>query len=158
MVDWVIKKQKKILTHFGSLYIVCVQMTLGDGHPVLKIDLSQPVPAYRQIADGLRAMLVSGAFEPGDKLPTVRQRAIDLAVHHNTVAQAYRLLADEGWLELKRHRGVTVLERGAKKATASVQQSFSQRLRELTARAVADGVDAKTIARQLGALADEMKK
>lgn len=132
-------------------------MTSGGGQRVLKIDLSQTVPAYRQIVDGLRAMLVGGVFRPGDKLPTVRQLAIDLAVHHNTVAQAYRLLADEGWLELKRHRGVTVLERGAKKATASAQQNFSQRLRELTARAVADGVDAKTIAQQLGAVADELE-
>jgi DNA-binding transcriptional regulator YhcF (GntR family) len=61
------------------------------------------------IADGLRALLVHGAFKTGDRLPTVRQLAIDLTVHHNTVAQAYRLLADEGWLDLRRHRGATWL-------------------------------------------------
>ena len=100
---------------------------------VLRIDLASPVPAFRQIADGLRALLVHGAFKPGDRLPTVRQIAIDLAVHHNTVAQAYRLLAEEGWLDLRRHRGATVLVRRAQRADAASQQRFSQRLRELTA-------------------------
>jgi GntR family transcriptional regulator len=125
---------------------------------VLRIDLASPAPVYRQIADGLRALLVHGAFKPGDRLPTVRQIAIDLAVHHNTVAQAYRLLAEEGWLDLRRHRGATVLVRRAQPASAASHQNFSQRLRELTARAVADGLDAKAIARQLDSLADELNK
>ncbi len=125
---------------------------------VLRIDLASPTPVFRQIADGLRALLVEGAFKPGDRLPTVRQIAIDLAVHHNTVAQAYRLLAEEGWLDLRRHHGATVIERRSQRATPASQQNFSQRLRELTARAVADGVDAKTIARQLGLLADELNQ
>jgi GntR family transcriptional regulator len=133
-------------------------MTNSARQHTLRIDLKQPVPAYRQIVDGLRALLVGGAFEPGDRLPTVRQLAIDLAVHHNTVAQAYRVLAEEGWLELRRHRGAQVIERRVQRATAASQQNFSRRLRELAARAVAEGVDAKAIARQLGALADELHK
>ena len=130
----------------------------NDETLVLRIDLAGPTPAYRQIADGLRALLVHGAFKPGDRLPTVRQIAIDLAVHHNTVAQAYRLLAEEGWLDLRRHRGATVLVRRPRRASAASHQNFSQRLRELAARAAADGLDAKTIARQLDTLADELKK
>jgi GntR family transcriptional regulator len=130
----------------------------NDETAVLRIDLASPTPVYRQIVDGLRALLVHGAFKPGDRLPTVRQVAVDLAVHHNTVAQAYRLLADEGWLDLRRHRGAKVIERRSQHANAASQQNFSQRLRELTARAFADGLDAKAIARQLDALADELNK
>jgi GntR family transcriptional regulator len=125
---------------------------------VLRIDLASPTPAYRQIADGLRALLVHGAFKPGDRLPTVRQLAIDLAVHHNTVAQAYRVLADEGWLDLRRHRGAKVIARRSQRASAASHQNFSQRLRELTARAAADGLDAKAIARQLDTLSGELNK
>jgi GntR family transcriptional regulator len=130
----------------------------SDETNVLKIDLASATPVYRQIADGLRALLVHGAFKAGDRLPTVRQLAIDLAVHHNTVAQAYRLLADEGWLDLRRHHGATVVKRPAQRATTASQQNFSQRLRELTARAFADGLDAKSIARQLDNLAAELNK
>jgi GntR family transcriptional regulator len=126
--------------------------------PVLRIDLRSPTPVFRQISDSLRALLVSGGFKPGDRLPTVRQLAIDLAVHHNTVAQAYRLLAEEGWLELRRGRGVTVIDRRPQRPTVVSQQNFSQHLRELTARAVADGLDAKGIARQLDALANELNQ
>jgi GntR family transcriptional regulator len=125
---------------------------------VLRIDLASPAPVYRQIADGLRALLVHGAFKPGDRLPTVRQVAIDLAVHHNTVAQAYRLLAEEGWLDLRRHRGATVIERRWPRPSVASRENFSQRLRELTARAVADGLDAKAIAQQLDTLSDELNK
>ncbi|MGD0651666.1 MAG: GntR family transcriptional regulator [Verrucomicrobiia bacterium] len=129
----------------------------NQGNPkTLRIDLNHPVPAYRQIADGLRALLVSGEFKPGDRLPTVRQLATDLVVHHNTVAQAYRLLAEEGWLELRRHRGAKVIERRSQRAGTSSQQNFSQHLRELAARAVADGLDSKAIAAHLSALANEL--
>ena len=137
------------------MYIVYVQMTNAAGK-VLRIDLNQSVPAYRQIVDGLRALLVNGEFRPGDRLPTVRQLAIDLAVHHNTVAQAYRLLADEGWLDLRRHRGATVIARRPQTAAAGAEMSFSQRLRELTAQAVAAGLNVKGIARHLGTLANEL--
>ncbi len=79
--------------------------------PILTIDLSSPTPAYRQIADGLRSALYSGALKPGDNLPPVRQLAIDLGVHFNTVAEAYRTMAAEGWLDLRRGRGALVIAR-----------------------------------------------
>jgi GntR family transcriptional regulator len=125
---------------------------------VLRIDLASTTPVFRQIADGLRALLVHGAFNVGDRLPTVRQVAVDLAVHHNTVAQAYRLLAEEGWLELRRHNGARVIERPQPRASAASQQSFVQRLRELAARGAADGLDAKSIARHLDDLAEMLNK
>ena len=124
--------------------------------PVLRIDLRSPVPVYRQILDGLRAMLVSGVFKPGDKLPTVRQLAIDLAVNHNTVAEAYRLLAEEGWLDLKRHHGATVLSREPQRAGPDRSDTFAQRLHELAALAIAEGVDKETVARQLDTLAQQL--
>ena len=125
---------------------------------VLKIDLANPTPVFRQIADGLRTLLVHGDFKAGDRLPTVRQVAVDLAVHHNTVAQAYRLLADEGWLELRRHSGAKVIERPRQRASEASQLSFAQRLRELAARGAADGLDAKSIARHLDDLAEKLNR
>lgn len=132
--------------------------SMEEERPVLRIDLANPTPVYRQIADGLRAYLVHGAFKPGDRLPTVRQVAVDLTVHHNTVAQAYRTLAEEGWLELRRHSGARVIERRQQSASDETQKNFTQRLRELAARAVADGLDAKAIAGQLDALSGELNK
>jgi GntR family transcriptional regulator len=67
--------------------------------PTITIDLNSHVPVYRQIVDAMRRLLVEGELQTGDQVPTVRQLAIDLVVRFNTVAQAYRLLADEGWLD-----------------------------------------------------------
>jgi GntR family transcriptional regulator len=125
--------------------------------PVLRIDLRGPTPVYRQILDGLRALLVGGAFRPGARLPTVRQMAIDLGVNHNTVAEAYRLLAEEGWLDLKRHHGATVLARQPQRAGPERHENFARRLHELTALAIADGVNKETVARQLNVLAEQLK-
>jgi DNA-binding transcriptional regulator YhcF (GntR family) len=125
--------------------------------PILRIDLGSPTPVYRQIVDSLRALLVGGAFAPGGRLPTVREMAIDLGVNHNTVAEAYRLLAGEGWLELKRHHGATVIRRPAQRAGPARQEDFVQRLRELAARAIADGVDQEEVAKLLSALAENLK-
>jgi DNA-binding transcriptional regulator YhcF (GntR family) len=82
----------------------------------VSLNLDSPVPAYRQIANDLRRHLVEARLKPGDLLPPIRQLALDLGVHFNTVALAYRLLADEGWLELKRRRGAAVIARDAPRA------------------------------------------
>ncbi len=82
----------------------------------VSLDLESPTPAYRQIAHDLRRHLVDERLKPGDLLPPIRQLALDLGVHFNTVALAYRLLADEGWLQLKRRRGATVIARNAPRA------------------------------------------
>ena len=113
--------------------------------PTLRIDHDSPIPAYKQILSGLRALLVAGAFQPGDRLPPVRQLAIDLAVHHNTVAEAYRHLADEGWLDLRRHRGASVKQRPTPGPDPRANASFSKRLEELVAEALAKGVPPRAL-------------
>jgi DNA-binding transcriptional regulator YhcF (GntR family) len=121
--------------------------------PVIRIDLASLTPAYRQIANAVRAQLVAGAFRTGEQLPTVRELAMDLGVHHNTVAQAYRLLADEGWLDLRRRHGVTVLPREVPTAAPEVEERFTRRLHELAAEARAAGMSAKAVTRALQHLA-----
>jgi GntR family transcriptional regulator len=79
----------------------------------VSLNLESSIPAYRQIANDLRRHLVEERLKPGDLLPPIRQLAVDLGVHFNTVALAYRMLADEGWLELKRRRGAAVIARNA---------------------------------------------
>ncbi len=116
---------------------------------MLRIDLASRVPVYEQIANGLRAELVAGRFSPGERLPTVRALAIDLGVHHNTVAQAYRQLADEGWLELRRHRGAMVRERHRPPRYAESTETFARPLRELLAKALAEGLSRKILIREL---------
>ena len=125
--------------------------------PALKIDLASPEAAYEQITCGLRTLLVAGQFRPGSQLPTVRELAMDLGVHHNTVAEAYRILAEEGWLDLKRGRGATVVERPRPQATPESHARFARRIQELVARAITEGVPGAAIVRELDDLTRKLQ-
>ena len=55
-------------------------------------------PIYGQIKDGLRRLIVTGALAAGEKLPSVRSRATDLAINPNTIQRAYAELEREGFI------------------------------------------------------------
>ena len=55
-------------------------------------------PFYEQVKDDLRRLVVSGALQPGDKLPSVRELAGQLAINPNTIQRAYRELEAEGYI------------------------------------------------------------
>jgi DNA-binding transcriptional regulator YhcF (GntR family) len=125
-------------------------------NPRIQIDTDLPGPVNRQIADQLRSLLVEGVFVPGDVLPSVRRLAVDLGVHFNTVADAYRTLAEEGWLDVCQGRSVRVLARRAPRAAPESLQLFKQRLRQIVTDARADGVPTSTIARELAAAVERV--
>jgi GntR family transcriptional regulator len=127
--------------------------------PLLRIDLNSGIPVYRQIVDSLRTLLVNGALKPGDILPPVRQLALDLGVHFNTVAEAYRILAEEDWLDLKRRRGALVIERSLPHPPdPSKTAAFARRIRELIAEVQSSGISPATIAHELRLLAKGLEK
>jgi len=142
-----------------ELYInVCGGHTMQTASDTIRIDVDSSTPVYRQIVDAIRARLVGGALRPGDRLPPVRQLAIDLAVHFNTVAEAYRTLAAEGWLDLRRRRGAQVLSRRTPPQPAhAAEAKFAQRLREFIASARAAGLPEETIALHLRNLAEGLE-
>jgi DNA-binding transcriptional regulator YhcF (GntR family) len=120
----------------------------------VSLNLDSPTPAYRQIANDLRRHLVEERLKPGDLLPPVRQLAVDLGVHFNTVALAYRMLADEGWLELKRRRGAAVLTRNAPRAVDRRQvDHLLQRLAQIAAELRSAGMTSRQISLALRRLA-----
>jgi DNA-binding transcriptional regulator YhcF (GntR family) len=123
----------------------------------LRIDLDSAVPAYRQIVDGLRILLVGGELAPGSELPSVRRMATDLGIHFNTVAEAYRSLADEGWIDLRHGRGATVVKRDAPAPSGERVEDFRHRLRALVAETRAQGASPARLSTELRRLADELK-
>jgi GntR family transcriptional regulator len=71
---------------------------------------------YLQVAAQIRRAIADGEAQPGERLPPARDLATVLGVNTNTVLRSLRLLQDEGLLELRRRRGITVAgtpERGA---------------------------------------------
>jgi GntR family transcriptional regulator len=73
-----------------------------------KINPSDPTPLYLQVAAEIRRAIADGEAAPGDRLPLARDLATVLEVNTNTVLRALRTLRDEGLLDFRRGRGVTV--------------------------------------------------
>jgi GntR family transcriptional regulator len=137
------------------LFFVCIHTTMNRA-VTLQIDLSAATPAYRQIVDGLRLLLVSGELKAGDTLPTVRSLALDLGVHFSTVAESYRTLSGEGWLELRRHHGAFVTERRSPSPAPAAHAEFGLKLRQLVAQVRAEGLSTGVISKELELLAREL--
>jgi GntR family transcriptional regulator len=122
------------------------------------VDLDSPTPAYRQIIDGLRVCLVEGDLKPGDRVPSVRELASDLGLHFNTVAEAYRELAAEGWLRLDRGRGgARVVERDSSNTAGGDSGKLALRLHSVVAEARAGGLSVRDILNALAALQGELE-
>src|SRR5207253_7028133 len=95
-----------------------------------QIDRNDALPLHEQVAAEIRRAIAEGEAGPGDRLPPARDLAAVLDVNTNTVLRALRLLRDEGLLEFRRGRGVTVVgtpERGAVTAKAKELISFARR-------------------------------
>lgn len=72
--------------------------------------LSDARPIYEQVKDGLRRLMVTGVLAPGEKLPSVRSLAMDLAINPNTIQRAYAQLEMEGYVYSVAGRGTFVAE------------------------------------------------
>ncbi|MFC4059731.1 GntR family transcriptional regulator [Planomonospora corallina] len=77
----------------------------------ITLDLNDSRPLHVQVAGAVRRAVAAGAYAPGDRLPPARDLAAALGVNANTVLRALRGLRDEGLLEFRRGRGVSVLRR-----------------------------------------------
>ncbi len=65
---------------------------------MLHLDYRDARPIYEQVRDGLRRLMVAGAMEEGEKLPSVRSLASTLAINPNTIQRAYEALESEGYV------------------------------------------------------------
>jgi GntR family transcriptional regulator len=74
----------------------------------LKIDRTESTAVFEQVAGEIRRAILDGEAKPGERLPPARDLAAELGVNTNTVLRALRLLRDEGMLEFRRGRGVSV--------------------------------------------------
>lgn len=72
---------------------------------MISIDGRDPRPLYEQVVDGFRKLIVAGAMQPDEKLPSVRSLAAQLAINPNTIQRAYRELEVMGYVYSAPGRG-----------------------------------------------------
>jgi GntR family transcriptional regulator len=105
-----------------------------------QLDTASGVPFYRQILDQVLAGIATGALVRGERLPTVRALAVDLAVNLNTVARAYKELEIRGALATQQGNGTFVASEAISVDEVERRRRIAQLLDEFLARAAAQGL------------------
>jgi GntR family transcriptional regulator len=116
------------------------QQTVEKGGFVFRLDLKSGVPVYRQIIDQVLGAIATKALGPGDRLPTVRQLAVDLEINPNTVVRAYRELEIRQVLTTQQGTGTFITEKQVQASEAERQRRVSQLVGELLSKAGAEGI------------------
>ncbi|HIW60899.1 MAG TPA: GntR family transcriptional regulator [Candidatus Stackebrandtia excrementipullorum] len=91
---------------------------------LLYLDAADPSPLHEQLVGGIRRAIAEGRCRPGDRLPPAKDLAEQLDVNANTVLRALRQLRDEGLLEFRRGRGISVTD--AAPAHAAVARAAAE--------------------------------
>src|SRR5579862_3248462 len=111
----------------------------------LELDREDSSKVFEQVAAAIRRAILDGEARPGERLPPARDLAAELGVNSNTVLRALRLLREEGLLEFRRGRGVTVA--GTPERTAVLEKA-----RELVALSRLHGYRREEVVRLLEGL------
>jgi GntR family transcriptional regulator len=87
----------------------------------VKVDRDDPLDLHEQVAGEIRRAIADGEAKPGERLPPAKDLAAVLGVNTNTVLRALRELRDEGLLDFRRGRGITVT--GTPEHSAVIEQA-----------------------------------
>jgi GntR family transcriptional regulator len=112
----------------------------------LQINLKSHVPVHVQLEEQLKHLILTGSFEAGDRLPSIRALAGFLRVNRNTVARVISDLEREGFVESRRGSGVYVVEPPSVDEEESRRQEVLERVMELAA---AQGISVEELGKAL---------
>lgn len=103
----------------------------------ITIDDDSGIPIWLQLRNRLIYLIASGHYETGDKLPTVREMAVELGINYNTVGKVYQDIERDGYIVSKRGKGTFAHDKyrsageTADDAVDSLTDVFIQQCREL---------------------------
>lgn len=111
----------------------------------LRIEKGSAVPISRQIAEQIATLCASGSLRPGERLPSVRELARELAVNQNTILRVYERLTGEGMLEMRHGQGTFVAARAKRGQLAVHRDRLVDELRQVARQAVGLGLTADEV-------------
>ena len=88
------------------------------------MEFSEPKGIYLQIADQIRERVLEGDWRPGERIPSIRELAVDLGVNPNTVTKSYQKLVDRGIIASRRGLGYFVSEDARERARQEMRDEF----------------------------------
>ena len=103
------------------------------------LDIKSGVPFYRQIVEQVKFALARDDLQHGERLPTVRQLAVDLSINPNTVSRAYTELELTGLVETQMGSGTFVGQRKVEQDDVERRRILDQICQEFLSRASSHG-------------------
>lgn len=111
---------------------------------MIHINYRDSRPIYAQIIDGFREQIITGVLRPGERLPSVRELAGELAINPNTIQRSYRQLEAEGWVATVPGKGCFVCVHA--EAQEKEIHRLLEQLEQLTAALVSLGLTRQDVA------------
>ena len=121
----------------------------------LVLDSHSGVPFYRQIIDQVQFAIANGTLAPGDRLPTVRQLAVDLKINPNTVARAYQELEIKGVVNTQMGTGTFIGNEKVEISALERKRMLDQICTELLSRASSYGLTVSEVVEALRERAEQ---
>ena len=90
----------------------------------MSIDFKSTKGIFQQIADNLCHQILEGKLGPGERVPSVRELAIEFEVNRNTLLRTYAILQDAGVIDNKRGIGFLVTEDALDRILKTEKQAF----------------------------------
>lgn len=109
---------------------------------LIRIEKGSAVPISSQIAEQIATLCASGKLASGDRLPSVRELARELAVNQNTVLRVYERLVRDGLLEMRHGQGTFVADDNGGITRAAHRKRLIEELRQVARQGIALGLDA----------------
>ncbi|HEY9071712.1 MAG TPA: GntR family transcriptional regulator [Candidatus Ozemobacteraceae bacterium] len=98
---------------------------------VIRVDESSPVPIYQQIVEEVKRAVLTGVFGPDQRLPSIRELALELKVNPNTVAKAYQEMEAQRVIYFRRGQGAYISPRSEEERVQEAQREISRLFRQV---------------------------
>lgn len=100
---------------------------------MIKLDYKNDKPLHEQITQGIKDLIICGAFAKDEQLPSVRDLSVSLTVNPNTVQRAFKNLETEGFIYSVRGKGnfVADIPHPDKRVIDSLYDNFREIAAEL---------------------------
>jgi len=125
---------------------------------ILRIEKGSAVPISRQLGGQIAMLCASGKLLAGERLPSVRELARELAVNQNTVLRVYERLVGDGLLEMRHGQGTFVSAQAQDSGLAAHRSRLLEELRQICRQGVALGLSPDQIHELLSEALDQLQQ
>lgn len=123
---------------------------------LLRIEKGSAVPISRQIMGQIAMLCASGKLQAGERLPSVRELARELAVNQNTILRVYERLVSDDLLEMRHGQGTFVAKGARSNSLASHRKRLLEELRQLARQGLSLGLSTDQIHELLAKALDQL--